>query len=48
MILRLKEFGITSSAWGEQVSSVSIVSGCRLDDRVIVFRFAAEAKGFFI
>jgi hypothetical protein len=32
----------------EPGSSISIVSGCGLEDRVIEVRFLAEAKGFFL
>jgi hypothetical protein len=33
---------------GDPGSSVSIVSGYGLDDRVIEFRSPAETKGFFL
>jgi hypothetical protein len=33
---------------GEPGSSVSIVSGCGLEDRAIEVRSPAEAKGFFL
>jgi hypothetical protein len=38
----------TCSILGEPDSSVSIVSGYRLDDRTIEVRSPAEAKGFFL
>jgi hypothetical protein len=39
---------LTISSYGEPGSSDSIVSGYGLEDRVIVVRSPAEAKGFFL
>jgi hypothetical protein len=44
----LKPFQFDTCYTGEPGSSVAIVSGYGLDDRVIEVRSPAEAKGFFL
>jgi hypothetical protein len=39
---------VAYAKYGEPGSSVSVVSGYRLDDRTIEVRSPAEAKGFFL
>jgi hypothetical protein len=48
VVSQLKSLRTSALRYSEPGSSVSTVSGYRLDDRAIEVRSPAEAKGFFL